>query len=126
MMYVIPKDLEMKLAFPEFTIFQKTFQILMQDIVSLIALPLIVPYALAMYNIIPDFAWLKLLCGFIVFVFTFYLVVWACPTPKLKNYDRLILWLKRPKKTYVAPFTGSQGLINLLEFYPFEEVKELE
>lgn len=121
-MYVIPKDLEIKLAFPEFTISKWTFQILVQDIVSLITLPLIVPYALAMYNIIPDFSWLKFLCGFVVFIFTFYLVVWACPTPKLKNYDRLMIWLKRPKKTYLAPATGSHGLINILDLYHSEEV----
>ncbi len=125
-MYVIPKDLEMKFAFPEFTISQWTFQILVQDIVSLLTLPLIIPYALSMYNIIPDFLWLKLLCGCVVFIFTFYLVVWACPTPKLKNYDRLIIWLKRPKRTYSAPITGSQELINLLDYYPSQEVNLVE
>ncbi len=120
-MYLIPKNLEVKLAFPEFTILKWTFQILVQDITFLVALPFVIPYALAMYEVIPDFGWLKFCCGVVVFCFTFYLVVWACPTPNIKNYHRLLIWCKRPKGKYMAPATGSQGLLNLLK-----ELKETE
>lgn len=114
-MYFIPKNLEVKLAFPPLKIHKWTFKILVQDITFLVAFPLMIPYLLQKYHLIPNFTWMLILCGIVVEIFTFYLVVWYSPTPKLNNFGRFMIWCQRPKSTYFAPATGSRGILNQLE-----------
>ena len=120
-MFIIPKDLEVKLAFAEKKMVGIRFQIKVQDILVLFTIPLMMPIILAMFNMIPDFISIKILTGVLLFSFSFYFFIWGSPIPKLNNFQRLIIWLKRSPRVMVAPPTGYRSPL-----YPVSLMKGCE
>lgn len=112
-MYLIPKDLEVNYAFPEINFMGWTLQVFISDLATLIGIPLMATFGLSndVINLVPNIPIFLGISCVVIALFCVYLTIFPSPVPLTRNYKRFVIWMNRPKGTYLAP--PSQDIMNL-------------